>query len=314
MHLLPRLAVLALVGCASSSSTPAAAPPAPAGKPSAPTAFRVEVSGHGPPMILIPGLSSSGETWTTTVEHLRDRYTCHVLTLAGFAGVPPVPPPLLPTVKTALARYIAEQRMDRPVVVGHSLGGALALDFAADHPELVGALVIVDSVAFGGIIVGASTVEQAQPIADQIHAQMSGQTQAQYQAVVRSGVFTKSMVTSPADHERVVGWGVASDPATVADAFASLLVLDLRPRLARITSPTLVIGTWIGLRDHGVDRNAAMQTFHDQYAGLARLHFAMTDTARHFVMFDDFPWFVAQVDGFLTDPDAAVRDRGFAKE
>jgi hypothetical protein len=122
------------------------------------------------------------------------------------------------------------------------------------------------------------------------------------------------MVTSPADHERVVGWGVASDPATVADAFASLLVLDLRPRLARITSPTLVIGTWIGLRDHGVDRNAAMQTFHDQYAGLARMHFAMTDTARHFVMFDDFPWFIAQVDGFLTDPDAAVRDRGFAKE
>jgi pimeloyl-ACP methyl ester carboxylesterase len=265
-------------------------------------------------MILIPGLSSSGETWTATVEHLRDRYTCHVLTLAGFAGVPPIPPPMLPTVKAALVRYIDEHKLDHPVIVGHSLGGVLALDLAADRPDLVGPLVIVDSVPFSGIMMGATTVEQVRPIADQIRAQMSGQTQAQYQATVRSGVYTKSMVTSPTDHERVVGWSAASDHATVADAFASLLVLDLRPRLARITSPTLVIGEWIGLRDRGVDRAAAVQTFHDQYAGLARMHFAMTDTARHFIMFDDLPWFVAQLDGFLRDPDAAVRERGFPKE
>ena len=53
--------------------------------------FQVKVSGHGQPMILIPGLSSSGETWDTTVDHYKDRFECHVLTVAGFAGVPRVP-------------------------------------------------------------------------------------------------------------------------------------------------------------------------------------------------------------------------------
>jgi pimeloyl-ACP methyl ester carboxylesterase len=313
MHLLPRLAVVALLGCASSSPTPAAAPPAPAATPTVPTAFRVEVSGHGPPMILIPGLAASGETWTTTVEHLRDRYTCHVLTLAGFAGVPPVPPPLLPTVKTALARYVVERRMERPVIVGHGFGGSIALDVAADRPELVGPLVIVDQLPFAGIMAGLSSAEQARPIADRLRAETSGQTQAQWEAFARSGAFTKPMVTSPTDHERLIAWDAASDHATVTDAFASLLVLDLRPRLAQITSPVLVIGTWIAMREH-VDRKTVLKAFREQYAELARMHFAMTDTARLFVMFDDFPWFIAQLDGFLADPGAAVRDRGFAKE
>ena len=62
---------------------------------SASSSFRVQVTGHGRPMILIPGLSSSGETWKTTVERYKDRYACHVVTLAGYAGVAPIASPML---------------------------------------------------------------------------------------------------------------------------------------------------------------------------------------------------------------------------
>jgi pimeloyl-ACP methyl ester carboxylesterase len=317
MHALRMLLLTAAIGCASSpAGTPREARSSPAASASAP-AFRVEVTGHGPPMILIPGLASSGETWTTTVDHLRERYTCHVLTLAGFAGVPPIRQPLLPAVKAELARYIAAHRLERPVIIGHSLGGALALDFAADHPERAGPLVIVDSLPFLGIIVGAATVEDARPTIAQIRSFMATQTQAQYEAYQRAGAATRAMVTSPADHQRVIAWGLASDRVTVSDAFAELLGTDLRPKLGRITAPALVIGTWIGWRDQPgatLDRASSLRTFHDQYASLRRMHFAMTDTARHFVMFDDLPWFTAELDRFLADPDAAVLDRGFPAE
>jgi pimeloyl-ACP methyl ester carboxylesterase len=264
-------------------------------------------------MILIPGLSSSGETWTTTVAHLRARYTCHVLTLAGFAGVPAIQAPLLPTVEAELARYITAQHLAAPVIVGHSLGGTLALELAADHPDLVGPVVIVDSLPFLGMILGAPTVEAAKPIIEQIRAGMAGQSQEQYEAFVRAGSATRAMVASPADHERIVAWGLASDRVTVREAFLGLLGNDLRPKLARITAPVLVIGTWIGYRQQPgtSDRASVMRNFHDQYAGVARLHFAMSDTAHHFVMFDDFPWFREQLDRFLADPGAAVHDRGF---
>lgn len=85
--------------------------PDPAGK----APFRVEVVGHGKPMILIPGLASSGATWSGTVEHFKQRYTCYVLTLAGFAGVPPIQPPLLSKVRDGLAAMIRQRHLTRPV-------------------------------------------------------------------------------------------------------------------------------------------------------------------------------------------------------
>src|SRR5213078_1825733 len=102
------------------------------------TSFRVEVSGHGRPILFIPGLASPGAAWKTTVAHYQDRYTCHVLSLAGFAGAPAISEPLIATVRRELAQYIRDQHLDKPIVVGHSLGGTLTLDLASHEPGLVG--------------------------------------------------------------------------------------------------------------------------------------------------------------------------------
>jgi pimeloyl-ACP methyl ester carboxylesterase len=135
--------------------------------------FRVQVSGSGRPMILIPGLASSGETWDTTVARYRTRFTCHVLTVAGFAGVPPIDGPLLPAVRRDLAEYIRAQKLDRPIIVGHSLGGTIALTLAIEHPDLVGPLVIVDILPFlAGPNMQVKTVAEAQPAIAAMEAYM----------------------------------------------------------------------------------------------------------------------------------------------
>lgn len=45
--------------------------------------FSVTVTGKGQLVILIPGFSCSGDVWKETVNHLKNKYQCHVLTLAG---------------------------------------------------------------------------------------------------------------------------------------------------------------------------------------------------------------------------------------
>ena len=284
------------------------------------TSFRVQVTGRGRPMILIPGLMSSGETWTSTVARYQDRFQCHVITLAGFAGVPPISQPLLTTVRAELAAYLRTHRLERPVIVGHSLGGTLALALAAEHPDLAGPLVIVDSLPFlAGAQMQAKTVEDARAGVAAMRTYMTMQTPEQFQGYIKAGTATEFMVKSPADHETIKRWGLGSDQRTAAEAMADLMIMDVRQDVANITSPTLVLGTWIGLHEQlkkygiALSRADVVRTFEQQFAALPKLHFAITDTARHFIMFDDPQWFFAELDPFLANPELVVRARGFEK-
>ena len=63
-----------------------------------------------------------------------------------------------------LAAYIRERHLSRPLVVGHSLGGTLALALASDHPDRLGPLVIVDALPFfAGPLLEAKSLDEARP-------------------------------------------------------------------------------------------------------------------------------------------------------
>jgi len=163
--------------------------------------FRVQVTGKGQPIILIPGLSSSGETWDTTVARYQDRFECHVLTLAGFAGAPRAASPeggMLAKVRDEIAEYIHSRKLSKPVVIGHSLGGFIAMDLAARYPDLPGKLVIVDTYPFTMGLNPNVTPAQAKTIAVQIRKGIAGMSQEAYEAYAMAGTSTNNMVTSEA--------------------------------------------------------------------------------------------------------------------
>jgi pimeloyl-ACP methyl ester carboxylesterase len=261
--------------------------------------FQVQVSGQGRPMILIPGLSSSGEVWDSTVGHYRDRYECHVLTVAGFAGVPRVEGPLLEPVRDAIVSYIREKNLNNPVLVGHSLGGYWALAVASKHPNLAGPIIIVDAYPFmAGLMAPDITPEKAAANAAKMREYMSQQSQDMYERYVRSGLSTRPMVSKDSDLDTLVAWGLASDRTAVTDAMSELFAADLRDDLAAIESPALVLGAWIGYKQYtGRERTEA--NLRSQYAKLAGVEIHITDTASHFIMWDDPDWMFTRMDRFL---------------
>jgi pimeloyl-ACP methyl ester carboxylesterase len=267
---------------------------------SAESAFQVKIAGHGQPMILIPGLASSGETWDSTVARYQDRYECHVLTLAGFAGVPRPTlikgAPMLETVREQLAAYIRDKKLVKPVIIGHSLGGFLALDLASKYPDLPGKLIIVDSYpSLGAIFRPEVTPELAKSEAAMMREFMA--SQAAGEDVTRAQV--RMMVTGDADFERIMTWGRASDHSTVVDAMVEMYGSDLRADIAAIQSPTLVLATWIAYKDY-TDRKTLEANARREYAKLEGVDLRITDTSRHFIMYDDPQWFFVQLDGFLS--------------
>ncbi len=271
-----------------------------------PAVFQVKVTGHGRPMILIPGLACPGAVWDTTVAHFSADYECHVLSLAGFGGTPArtTAGPMLENAREELADYIREHRLDHPVVVGHSLGGFLALDLAANHPELVGRLVIVDSLPFlmGAMQPGATVADAKQAAAGMAQGFLHMSAEA-YGRMIRSGPNGSTMAASPADLDRIIAWGLASDRATVGKAMTELYSADLRPALPRITAPALIFGAWTGYAPYS-SHAMATQLYRDQYSGLKNFRLEISDTARHFIMFDDPQWLFVRMDNFLATPDS----------
>ncbi len=267
-----------------------------ANEPARPS-FSVSVTGAGRPMILIPGLASAGETYKGVVAHYAGHYECHVLTLAGFAGEPRIEAPFLETVRDDLARYIRDKHLDKPVIIGHSLGGFLALWLAETHPELTGPVIIVDSLPFlPAVFQEGATAENVRPQAEMMRKGMiSGSDEERRKS---SEMAIRTMVTSDANYQMILGWSLKSDPVAVGNAMYDLFVHDLRPDTARVTSPVLVIGTWIGLKQY-TTRDAVEKNFRAQYAGVKDFRFVMAEKARHFVMLDDPEWFLQQTDSFL---------------
>jgi N-formylmaleamate deformylase len=262
------------------------------------TRFRVEVTGHGRPMILVPGLNSSGKVWDSTVAKYKGKYQCHVLTLAGFAGQPAAPGPFLESQRVAIADYIRAKKLVKPVIVGHSLGGFLALWLASREPDLVGPLVIVDSLPFfGGAAQPSATVESIRPQAEAMRRAI--QAPAPPEERKRAQLATmQSMISDPANVEIGAKWSADSDQNTSGQALYELFTTDIRSEISNIKSPTLVIGTWIAYKQYA-SREQIEANFRSQYGKLPNYTLVMADKSRHFVMFDDPSFLFHTMDSFL---------------
>lgn len=264
-----------------------------------PASFQVEVHGAGSPVLLIPGLSCSGDVWDETVAALADRYEVHVLSLAGFAGRTAIAAPFLPRVRDDIVDYIRAQQLDRPAIVGHSLGGFLAFWLAASEPTLVGPIVAVDGVPFLPALMNASTtVDSVRTMAEGTKAMMASLTPEQFAMQTRMSLAT--MVTAPEDLERLARQGGESDPTTVAQAMFELMTTDLRDDVANIESPVLLIAAGAAAPTPE-GRARLLRSYEAQVASIPDHRVVLADHARHFIMLDAPDFFRATLTDFLAD-------------
>ncbi|WP_210521257.1 alpha/beta fold hydrolase [Hymenobacter terricola] len=290
-------------------AAPAAVPTTKTGadNPALHPAFTVRVVGKGRPMLLIPGLTCPGAVWDEAVAHYQTQYQCHIISLAGFGGAAPaatLADPLLPAVRDQLLAYIKTQKLNKPVVVGHSLGGFMALELSTAQPDAIGPLVILDSLPYMAAIQNpAATVETVKPMADNMRQQMKqGHQPAAAQRQMAAG-----MVTDTARQAQVMRWGSASDAPTVAQAMYDMYTIDLRSDVSRIQQPVLVLGAWAAYKQYGSTKESTRAIFTQQYAKLPGVRIEMSEAGRHFLMYDDTAWFLAQADAFLKQPAVAKK-------
>jgi len=255
-------------------------------------------------MILIPGLTCAGSVWDGTVARHRDRYECPVLTLAGFAGQPPVEPPMLAKVRDGVIAYIREKRLRRPVIVGHSLGGFLAYWIAAAAPGEVGPIVAVDGLPWlTGLYQpeATATSDAAKMEADSMRRMMSGQTPEPF--AMQSRLSLASRITDPDDVERVAASAGKSDPKATGQAVFEMMTTDLREEVAKIRTSVLLLGSTALAADEEF-RTRLEALYRAQVAKIPHHQVVFTATARHFIQLDDPELFHRELEGFLAEADS----------
>jgi pimeloyl-ACP methyl ester carboxylesterase len=212
---------------------------------------RYLVGGEGEPLVLVHGLGGAAANWLALTPLLLPGRRLLVPELPGHCGSSPLPvAPSLNAFADHVALVMEREGLSRAPVVGHSLGGAIALRLAIRRPDLVSAIVLA----------GAAGIS-------------SSRRSARY-ALTITGILKPARKIAP--HRRLVArsamlkwlvfgrWGAADPPALPADvveaflagparhtdtlsAARALVRDDPRPDLQRVRCPALVL--W-GARDN----------------------------------------------------------------
>jgi pimeloyl-ACP methyl ester carboxylesterase len=262
-------------------------------------ALQVEqISTTGPALVLIPGLACGPWVWTDTTARLRGKYSIYLLTLPGFDGREPQPGATLASLADDLATLIASRKIVKPVLVGHSLGGTLSLEFATEHSELIAGVVAVDGLPVFPGTEGMTGDRSA--LGQRMRAQFEGQTPEQF-ALAQQAYMKQVGSVDEAVAKKLAEFSSRSDRGATADFAAQVMTIDLRPKLVNIKVPVVEISPFSApdFAAMGVDEARKTAYYRILLAGIGKLNVVSIAAARHFVMFDQPEKFAEALDAAL---------------
>jgi len=302
-NMLCGLASLALVmqpdagHCATAPAATAA--PAPAAAPVVMDHISITSIGSGSAVVLIPGLSTPSAVWAGVVPELAKSHRVILVQINGFGGEAPgknIAPGILDGLVAELDGYIVREKLGRPAIVGHSMGGLAALMFAKAHPDHVSKVMVVDSLPFIGVMFApTATVAMLKPQGAAVRDQMAASYGKPADAA-NAEVTADRLALKPESRARVKAWVMASDPRVSGEALYEDMTTDLRPDMAKIATPITLVYPWNAT---GPTREMAEPLYHGAYAGAPHVSYVDIGDAAHFVMLDQPAAFQAALMGFV---------------
>jgi pimeloyl-ACP methyl ester carboxylesterase len=252
--------------------------------------FEIAKTGKGKQSIIfLPGFASSGDVWNETKSNFEKEFTCYVFTMAGFAGVKPQPNASFENWKTEIANYIKDNKIQKPILIGHSMGGGLALAIAADYPELISKIVVVDALPCLAALSNPAFKSKENNDCTSTVSQMTELSETQFYDMQKKTM--PRFLENASKLDLVVDWSVKSDRKTFGEMYCDFFNVDLRNRISSIKCPSLIL-----LESYFINLKPSIE---QQYVNLKKADFQYASKGLHFIMYDDKDWYDAQLNNFL---------------
>lgn len=263
--------------------------------------FEVEIKGkdQSQALILIPGLMSDASVFNNLAAELSPHYEVHLVSVKGFASTPGGDNFSLTSLVQDLLRYIDSNSLQRPHIVGHSMGGLTGFMLASNYQDKIGKLVSIDGLPFIGPIftrTNATTVDMMMPQAQNIRAMYANMSKKQVAAQTQQGVSIQA--TSADDQGKIVDMAKQSNPVTVGSAIFDAITTDMRKPLTHSNTHILMLGASGGFMQEAQHEQVSA-LYSQQFEKVNNAKVVMNTTVRHFMFFDDLDWVSQQITQFL---------------
>lgn len=256
-------------------------------------AFKAEVICEGSPVVFLPGFTTPGSVWDETVANLESKNEVHLISYAGFNGNEPIEMPWYKTVKDELIKYIKNSELKELRIVGHSMGGNLAIDIAAALPNQVKALLLVDAIPNMRELMMPGVPAESLMYDSPYYKQMLEMEAEQFKGM--ASMMAANMTMNMEKIPLLTQWILEADRKTYVYGYTDLLKLDSREVFPQVKAKTLIFGAAFP------DIEVARSNFEKQYSGLNNKSLEMVPDSKHFIMFDQPEWFYKKVNTFLAD-------------
>jgi pimeloyl-[acyl-carrier protein] methyl ester esterase len=202
--------------------------------------LHVESTGSGPPLVVLHGWAMHSGLWMPALPKLASRFRVHLVDLPGHGHSPPIEPTTLAGIACAVAEHFASLP-EAPTVLGWSLGGAVALQWALDRPDAVAKLILV-----GTTPCFVARDDWPHAIAAETLRRFGDELATSYRSTLQRFVTLQLQGT---EHAREILGAMrtqlfargAPSRQSLEDALDALAAIDLRARVGAITQPALVI-------------------------------------------------------------------------
>jgi pimeloyl-ACP methyl ester carboxylesterase len=245
--------------------------------------LHIDRYGSGPnTIVFIPGLACGPWEWAREILEFSQHNTVYALTLSGFDGRPYAidGEPFL-AFSNDFWSLLDQRKIARPVVIGHSLGGTLAIALAEQHSDRLAGIVALDGLPVFPALAQADAAGRTKAALG-ASAQIAGETHEQIAAYEKRYMQSATLDASLVDPTAALE--ARSDPKGIAAWLGADLGTDLRPNLAQITIPFVELMPYAAPSPYTQAQTLAF--YQSLVAGAQHVTVVPIPNARHFAMLD----------------------------